>query len=111
MRPTMVASRASRARLACRAQLRRRREGLLHLGVGRLELAVELDEALLVDRRIGMRVAAVPVRADAELLQRPVDRAVQPRLRGEDAEVVVDEVVLEGVGALLLDGPVAVGLG
>src|SRR4051794_40652227 len=108
MRPTMV---ASRARPPDRAQLGRRRERLLHLGVRRFERAVELDQALLVDGRIGMRVAAVPVGANAELLQRPVHRAVEPGLGGEDTEVVVDEVVLEGVGALLLDRPVTVGLG
>ena len=57
------------------------------------------------------RVAAVPARPHAELLQRPVDRARQPRLRRVDAEVVAHEVALERVGAALLLGPVAVGLG
>src|SRR5215212_965402 len=84
---------------------------LLHVGVRGLVGAVDPDQALLVEGGIRLRVAAIPARADAELLERPVDRAAQPRLFGEDVQVVLDEVLLEPVRALLLRGPVAVGLG
>ena len=68
------------------------------------------EQALLVDRRVGPRVAAVPVGPHAELLQGPVHRPAQPRPRAVHAEVVVEEVLLVGVGALLLHRTVAVGL-
>src|SRR4051812_33013632 len=108
MRAPMV---ATGPRGAERPQLLAAVVGLLHLGVGGLGLAVEGDQPLLVERRIRVRVAAVPVGPHAELLDGPVHGAVEPRQAVVDAEVVVDEVVLELVGALLLDGAVAVGLG
>src|SRR3954451_16150190 len=84
---------------------------LLNVGVGWLVRAVDPDQALLVERRTGLGVAAVPARADAALLERPVDRAAQPRLLGKDVQVVLDEVLLEPVRALLLGRAVAVCLG
>src|SRR3954449_7276309 len=77
-------------------------------------LAVERavgQQALLVQRRRGARVAALPARADPKLVEGPVDRAAQPRLLRVDAEVVVDEVLLEGPGALLLGRARTIGLG
>src|SRR5438105_368667 len=83
-------------------ELVRRGEVALYVEPGGLLGAVEeAQQALLVDRRVGMRVAAVPVGPDAELLQRPVDRAAEPRLRRVDPEVEVHEVLLELVRALL----------
>src|SRR2546421_698652 len=81
MRPTMVATGARRAE---RPELLRAQVGLLHLGVRGLGLAAEGDQALLVDRRVGMRIAPVPVRAHAELLDGPVDGAVEPGQRVVD---------------------------
>src|SRR3954447_22975266 len=77
-------------------------------------LAVERavgQQALLVQRRRGARVAALPARADPELVEGPVDRSAQPRLLRVDPEVVVDEVLLEGPRALLLGRARAVRLG
>src|ERR671934_902 len=82
----------------------------LHVEPRGLALAVVCHKALLMQRRRWARVAALPARAHPELVQRPIDRAVKPRLAREDAEVVVHEVLLEGPRALLLRGPVAVGL-
>ena len=109
------------ARTPVRGRVRGRRAArhvLAHLrlpvgerGEGRLLRPVEPHEALLVQRRRAPRVAAAPERPHAELLQRPVDAAREPRLRREHAEVEAHEVVLELVGALLLQRPVAVRLG
>ena len=93
-------------------ELPARRRGALGASAPRRlarEVAVA-QQALLVQGRRRARVAALPARAHAELVQRPVDRAAQPGLGGVDAEVEVDEVLLEGPGALLLDRAVAVGL-
>ena len=68
------------------------------------------EQPLLEQRRLRPRVAALPAGAHPELVERPVDRAAQPRLGRVDAEVVVDEVLLERPRALLLDRAVAVGL-
>src|SRR3954468_3551689 len=83
----------------------------LDVAPGRLALPVVGDQALLEDRRLGTRVAAVPARAHPELVQRPVDGAAEPRLGSEHAELEVHEVLLEGERALLLRRAVAVGLG
>src|SRR4051794_5175150 len=109
----MVARRCATAASGARrrADLRRAAVDPLHVRERRLADAVERDEALLVDRRVRARVVAVPVRADAELLQGEVDRARQPRLLRVDAEVEVHEVLLEGVRPLLLHWADAVGLG
>src|SRR4051812_17299027 len=93
------------------APLLRRLVDPLDVGEGGLLDAGHRDQALLVDRRRRPRVAPLPVRAHRELLQRPPDRARQPRLARVDAEVEVREVLLELVGAPLLDRAVAVGLG
>src|SRR5689334_4077350 len=110
------ASRWSRRALVAAAWLADRYELLrglvpaLDLGPGRLAHAVVGDQALLMDRVGRPRVAAVPARPHPELVQRPVDRAAEPWLRADHAELVVDPFVLEGPGALLLSGAVAVGL-
>src|SRR3954447_4026859 len=84
-------------------ELWRRRVPAVHVGPRGLLHPVVRDQALLVERRRGAWVAAVPPWSHPELVQRPVDRAAQPRLRRVHAQVEVDEVLLEGPRALLLD--------
>ena len=50
----------------------------------RLGHAVLVDQALVVPRRVGLRVAAAPGGVHAEVPQRPQDRAVDERPRGVD---------------------------
>src|SRR5947199_157719 len=73
------------------AQERRRLDVVAQDVPRRLRPAVVRDEALVVDRvaldALAQR-AAVPVRLDRELAQRPVDRAAQRRLARHDPEHV-----------------------
>src|SRR5918998_5669873 len=114
MAPAKGTERAAAAAFAGRLlplELPRRLEQPLDVEPRGLLRAVEAQQPLLVDRRVRMRVAAVPVRPHAELLQRPVERAAQPRLGAVHAEVEVHEVPLVLERPLLLDGTRAVGLG
>src|SRR3954469_9429188 len=94
--------------LALTDELGRRGVPVLHVRPRGLLGAVVGDQPLLVQRRRGTRVATVPPWSHPELVERPVDRAAEPGLGRVYAEVVVDEVLLEGPGALLLDRAVAV---
>src|SRR4051795_9006176 len=91
-----------------RDQLRGGRVPVLDVRPRRFLGAVVGDQALLMQRRRRARVAAIPRGPHPELVEGPVDRAAEPRLRREDAEVEVDEVLLEGPGALLLHRAVTV---
>ena len=109
-----AAPRARRPRRGARRrpELLRARERAPHVAPRRLALPRPVaQQPLLVHRRLRTRVAALPRRVDAELVQRPVGRAAEPRLGRVDAEVEADEGALRRPGALLLDRPVAVGLG
>src|SRR3954453_12253859 len=94
----------------CRAELLRLGEPALHVGPRRLLHTVVADQALLEQRRQRTRVAALPAGPHPEFVQRPVERAAEPRLGGEDAELEVDPLLLERVRALLLGRAIAVGL-
>src|SRR5450755_2126715 len=75
---------------------------------GRLRVALDIEQALVVERRVGERVAAAEAGEGNAVLEQEVDRAREPRLRGEDAQVVPRCIGLELVGPVLLDRSVAV---
>src|SRR5690242_1865659 len=71
--------------------------------VSRLLPAVLIQQAFAQPRRVGQRVATVPVWTHLEVLQHPQDRAVDPRTLRVAGQVEAHELRLEVVGALLSD--------
>src|ERR1700722_18806871 len=107
MRPGMVPNRPP----LLLPDLRGGPEELLHGSVGGLRLAREIEQALAEERRHRVGVPTGPAGAHLEVLQRPPDRAAEPRRRCQRVQLRGRELRLELEGAALVQRPVAVGLG